>query len=280
MPHSALLASTRLFLYLTLTLALMPVQALLLVVRSPLAVRLPRTYHVLCRRIFGVRVAISGTPSQESPTLFIANHVSYLDITVLGSLIGGSFVAKAEVSRWPLFGWLAHLQRTVFVDRQRASTLNQGELMRRRLKAGDNLILFPEGTSGDGNRTLRFKSSLLGVADVRIGERSIAVQPVSLAYARLDGIPIGRAFRPYFAWYGDMLLASHIWRMAGLGTMTVAVHFHSPINETTCGSRKALARAAQDAVSHGVAALLSGRAVAPASAPAAVPPLAATGAVH
>jgi 1-acyl-sn-glycerol-3-phosphate acyltransferase len=260
-PHSPLLASVRLLLYITLTLSLMPVQAVLLLIGSSLAVRLPRSYHVLCRRIFGVRLAISGELSTVHPTLFVSNHVSYLDIMVLGSLIGGSFVAKAEVARWPLFGWLAKLQRTVFVDRQRASTATQGALMRKRLLAGDNLILFPEGTSSDGNRILRFKSSLLGVADVMIGDRPVTVQPVSLAYARLDGIPIGRAFRPFFAWYGDMILASHMWRMAGLGTMTVGVHFHPPVTVALCGSRKALAEATQAAVARGVAAMLSGRAV-------------------
>jgi 1-acyl-sn-glycerol-3-phosphate acyltransferase len=260
-PHSALQAGVRLALYLALTLALMPLQALLLLLRSPLAVRLPRAYHILCRRIFGVHLVVTGTPSERHPTLFVSNHTSYLDITVLGSVISGSFVAKAEVARWPLFGWLAKLQRTVFVDRQRASTMNQNQEMRRRLTAGDSLVLFPEGTSSDGNRTLRFKSSLLAIADTEVGGRAVTVQPVSLAYLRLDGVPIGRAFRPFFAWYGDMVLATHLWRMAGLGTMTVGVHFHPPLTVAECGSRKALARATHETVARGVAALLSGRAL-------------------
>ena len=261
-PHSALLASGRLILYAALTVAAMPVQALALVASPSLAVRIPQAYHRLCRRIFGMHVAVSGRFSDAHPTLFVSNHVSYLDIMVLGSLIGGSFVAKAEIAGWPLFGWLARLQRTVFVDRQRASTAAQGELIRKRLSAGDNLILFPEGTSGDGNRTLRFKSALLGGADLAIDGRSLAVQPVSVVYTRLDGIPIGRAFRPFFAWYGDMMLATHMWRMAGLGTTTAAVHFHPPLTVAECGSRKALAHAAHAAVAGGVAALLSGREIA------------------
>lgn len=275
-PHSALLASVRLILYAGLTLAFAPVQAFAVVASPALAVRIPRVYHGLCRRIFGVRVALSGRFSETHPTLFVSNHVSYLDIMVLGSLIGGSFVAKSEVAGWPLFGWLARLQRTVFVDRQRASTATQGGRIRRRLSAGDNLILFPEGTSSDGNRTLRFKSALLGVADLAIDGRPLTVQPVSVAYALLDGIPIGRAFRPFFAWYGDMMLASHMWRMAGLGTATVAVHFHPPLTVAECGSRKLLAHAAQAAVAAGVAALLSGREVA--SPPARI--VAALGAAH
>jgi 1-acyl-sn-glycerol-3-phosphate acyltransferase len=275
MPHSALLASVRLLLYGVLTLGMMPIQVLALVLSPRLAVRLPLTYHALCRRIFGMEVVLSGQLSAAHPTLFVSNHVSYLDITVLGSLIGGSFVAKAEVAGWPLFGWLAKLQRTVFVERQRTATASQATLLRQRLTGGGNLILFPEGTSGDGNRTLRFKSGLLGVTDLAIGGRPLAVQPVSIAYARLDGIPIGRVFRPYFAWYGDMILASHLWRMAGLGTTTVAVHFHPPLTIDACGSRKALAQAAQTAVAGGVAALLSGREVA--SAP---PIIGALGTAH
>jgi 1-acyl-sn-glycerol-3-phosphate acyltransferase len=270
-PHSAPLACARLVLYLALTFTAMPIQALALATRSPVARWLPRVYHRASRRIFGVEVVLSGEPSDRQPTLFVSNHVSYLDIMVLGSLIGGSFVAKAEVAGWPLFGWLAKLQRTVFVDRQRASTAHQGTRLRQRLDAGDNLILFPEGTSSDGNRTLQFKSALLAVADQTVDGRPLAVQPVSVAYARLDGIPIGRAFRPFFAWYGDMILASHMWRMAGLGTTTVAVHFHPPLSAAVCGSRKALTRAAHAAVADGVAALLSGRVVAPPASPTQAP---------
>ena len=262
-PHSAFQATARLLAYAALTLFLMPIQAAALVLHRRLSIALPMLYHRLCCRIFGIEVAITGAPSTAHPTLFVSNHMSYLDITVLGSVIRGSFVAKAEVASWPVFGWLARLQRTVFVKRQRAATAVQGTVMRNRLLAGDSLVLFPEGTSSDGNRTLRFKSSLLVVADVTIDGQPIAVQPVSIAYAQLDGIPMGRLIRPYFAWYGDMILASHLWRMAGLGTVTVAVHFHPPTTVVACGSRKALAQVAQSAVARGVAAQLTGRPIEP-----------------
>jgi 1-acyl-sn-glycerol-3-phosphate acyltransferase len=276
MPHSGLLAATRLLLYVALTISLMPVQAVALMLRSRLAVRLPRAYHQACRWLFGMQIALSGAPSAVRPTLFVCNHVSYLDIMVLGSLIRASFVAKAEVARWPLFGWLAKLQRTVFVNRRRGSTLDQGTKIRTRLLAGDQLILFPEGTSGDGNRTLQFKTALFNVAELAVDGRPLVVQPVSIAYTRLNGIPIGRAWRPFFAWYGDMDLAPHMWRMAGLGMTRVAVHFHEPLTAAECGSRKALARRAHDAVAGGVADLLSGRNPAVA-APVATPELAAAG---
>src|SRR5206468_8064053 len=138
--------------------------------------------------------------------LFAANHISYTDITILGSLIPGSFIAKTEVAGWPFFGWLAKLQRSVFVDRRVHSTATQRDAISDRLAAGDALILFPEGTSGDGNRVLPFKSALFGALERGKDLPPVTVQPVSLAYARLDGMPIGRLYRPFFAWYGSVEL--------------------------------------------------------------------------
>jgi 1-acyl-sn-glycerol-3-phosphate acyltransferase len=191
--------------------------------------------------------------------LFVANHVSYIDIAVLGSLIAGSFIAKAEVARWPLFGWLAKLQRSVFVDRRVGSTAAQRDAMAQRLASGDALILFPEGTSGDGSRVLPFKSALFSAAQTPPPIGPITVQPVSIAYTRLDGIPLGRLYRPFFAWYGTMALAPHMWRMLGLGTVEVAVEFHPPTCLADCGSRKALARYCHGRIAGGVAAAISGR---------------------
>ena len=118
---SSLHGVVRLALYLGLTMALLPVQALLVAVRSPLRDRLPRWYHARVLRIVGMSVEVIGTPSPDSPTLFVANHSSYWDIEVLGSMLTASFVAKTEVGGWPLFGLLARLQRTVFVERRRGA---------------------------------------------------------------------------------------------------------------------------------------------------------------
>ena len=249
----------RLFLYLALTLPLMPVQALLLWAESPLARRLPRAYHAWSSRILGFRVTARGERSTRQPTLFIANHTSYVDIEILGGLIEGSFVAKREVARWPLFGWLAKLQRTVFVDRRVRSAAAQRDAIRRRLEAGDNLILFPEGTSGDGNRVLPFKSALFSVADDVGAEVALVVQPVSVAYVRLDGMPLGRFYRPFFAWYGDMAMAPHLWQMLGLGAVGVEVTFHPPVSLAAFASRKTLAEHCYRTVAAGVASALAGR---------------------
>jgi 1-acyl-sn-glycerol-3-phosphate acyltransferase len=199
-----------------------------------------------------------GRKVEARPVLFAANHISYLDITVLGSLLDASFIAKTEVAGWPLFGWLARLQRSVFIDRRARSTAHQRDSIAARLAAAEALILFPEGTSGDGVRLLPFKSALFSVAD-HAATGAVTVQPVSIAYTRLDGMPIGRALRPFFAWYGAMSLAPHLWRMLGLGRLEVVVEFHPPTSLAACGSRKALARYCEERVAEGLAGALSGR---------------------
>ena len=256
---SRLKSAVRLSFYLCFTVPMMLAQMVALATSKTLARNLPVWYHRQCCRLLGIRIERRGRQSRTNPTLFASNHVSYLDILVLGSLIPGSFVAKAEVRSWPLFGWLARLQRSVFVDRRPSKTANQRDEIVIRLEAGDNLIIFPEGTSGDGNRVLPFKSALMSVAASDPNGKPLAVQPVTIAYTRLDGLPLGRSLRPFFAWYGDMDLAPHLWHLAGLGRLTVVVHFHPIVTLAELGSRKALAVHCGDRVQDGLAAALSGR---------------------
>lgn len=256
---SPALRIVRLASYLAWTLSLMPVQGLGLMLRRPWSRTLPAVYHRGCCRILGIRVRVIEAPTKARPVLFASNHVSYTDITVLGSVVVGSFVAKAEVAGWPLFGWLAKLQRSVFIDRRARSARQQRDAMTRRLAAGDALILFPEGTSGDGNRVLPFKSALFSAAEPVADFGPVAVQPVSIAYTRLDGMPLGRALRPFFAWYGSAALAPHLWSMLALGTVEVVVEFHPPTFFAECGSRKALAGYCHARVAGGMAAALCGR---------------------
>lgn len=248
----------RLAVYLAFTLLLMPVQAIGLTLHQTWVTTFPRFYHRCCCHILGLRVRRLGQPTAMRPVLFAANHISYLDITIFGSLIAGSFIAKHEVAGWPLFGWLARLQRSVFIDRQVRSTAQQRDSIAGRLAAKEALILFPEGTSSDGNRVLPFKSALFSVAD-HSATGPVTVQPVSIAYTRLNGMPIGRRFRPLFAWYGAMAMAPHLWRVLGFGTIEVVVEFHPTTTLAACGSRKMLARYCEERVKSGLGSALSGR---------------------
>ncbi|MFV3074756.1 lysophospholipid acyltransferase family protein [Niveispirillum fermenti] len=259
---STLLGIFRLAAYATVTLCGIPVQILLLRL-SPhrAAAAFPRFYHRICCRIMGLQVEVKGTPATDRPVLFIANHSSYLDIPVLGSILPASFIAKVDVDGWPVFGLLARLQRTVFVDRTaRHKADEQRDTIQGRLLAGDHLILFPEGTSSDGNRTLPFKTALFAVASTRIQDRPLTVQPVSVTATHLDGIPLGHAWRQLYAWYGDMELPPHLWRMMRAGRLRILVEFHPPQSLDSVGSRKALADICWKSVAAGVDRAVTGRA--------------------
>jgi 1-acyl-sn-glycerol-3-phosphate acyltransferase len=253
------MGALRLAAYLLWTGALLPLQMVAVRLGRRIAHKIPMLYHRGCCRIMGLRIECHGMPVRSAPVLFVSNHSSYLDISVLGSLIEGSFVAKSEVATWPLYGLCAKLQRTVFVDRRRGTTNAQRDDIARRLAQGDNLILFPEGTSSDGNRVLPFRSSLLAVAEAPVGDRPLTVQPVSIAYARHSNLPMGRWGRPCYAWYGDMGLAGHIWRVLALGPATVVVRYHAPVTITEHPDRKALTRYCHQVVSEGVLDAIHGR---------------------
>lgn len=249
----------RLSIYLLFTLSLIPVQAFALVVGWRLYERLPVFYHRVCCRLLGLRVSVVGTPVDTRPALLISNHCSYLDIPAFSTTTALSFVAKSEVEEWPLFGLLARLQRTVFVDRRRASAGRQRDAIQERLGAGNVLVLFAEGTSSDGNRVLPFKSALFSVAERWEGEEELAVQPVSIAYTHLDGVPMGRGCRPFYAWYGDMDLGSHLVAFAGLGRADVEIRFHDPVRISDYASRREMARHVESVIADGMAASICGR---------------------
>ena len=249
----------RLVTYLAFTCCAIPFQALAVARGWRLQVTIPLFYHKSAARILGFRVEVRGRISTDGPTLFVSNHASYADMETLGSVIPGSFVAKTEVRKWPLFGTLARLQRSVFVDRRVRSSATQRDSLTERLQARDNLILFPEGTSNDSICVKPFKSALFAAAEVRVEGRPVTVQPVSIAYTRLNGMPLGRDMRPFFAWYGDMELVDHLWKMTGFGTVDAVVQFYPPVTIDTFGSRKKLAEHCWRVISEGVAAANAGR---------------------
>jgi 1-acyl-sn-glycerol-3-phosphate acyltransferase len=257
---SSVRAALRLARYLLWTALLLPLQALAVALDLPVAARIPVLYHRTCLRLLGFELAVRGKMASPSPVLFVSNHTSYLDISILGALIPGSFVAKHEVADWPLFGVLAKLQRTVFVNRSvgRHVAHHRNE-MAERLAAGGNLILFPEGTSDDGTRILPFKSAFLAAAAEPREGRLPLIQPVSIAYTKLDGMPMGKALRPFYAWYGDMELFPHLWRALGLGIATVEVQFHEPVTAAQFATRRALADYCRAKIAAGLAGALAGR---------------------
>ena len=249
----------RLSIYICLTLTVVPTMLIAVSSRARLAIVLPKFYHQLCLKTLGISINTMGNPSSLKPTLFVSNHLSYLDIAIIGSLLEVSFIAKAEISKWPIYGILARLTRTLFVERRGSFVGSQRDAIAKRLFKGDNLVLFPEGTSADGRHVLPFKSSLFAVAELHNEILPFQIQPVSIAYTKLDGLPLDRFLLPYLAWYGDMTLVPHFFKLAGLGAITVEVKFHTPILSDQFKTRKELAEYCHRIVSFGVASSNQGR---------------------
>jgi 1-acyl-sn-glycerol-3-phosphate acyltransferase len=261
-------AVTILFVFLLVTIILIPWQESAIRFGLKRRKTFPNRYHRFLCRLFGIRVTVVGRPIQSRGVLMVSNHTSYFDILVFSAVARVSFVAKHEVAKWPLFGTLARLQETVFIEREkRSQTLEARDVIHKRLLQGDALVLFPEGTSDDGNKVLPFKSALLGAAELELGVDAqgrilhVPVQPVSIAYVGLYGLPMGRDLRPLIAWYGDMELVPHLWEALTTGPIEAVVEFHEPLSLDEENGRKTLAVAAETRVRRGQARALAGASV-------------------
>ncbi|MES2752366.1 MAG: lysophospholipid acyltransferase family protein [Pseudomonadota bacterium] len=234
-------------------LVLLPFQIAGMLLRNRLQRDLPLLFHRILCAVIGVRITEIGARTRESPVLILSNHVSWLDISVLGAIAPVVFVAKSEVAKWPVFGWLARLQRTIFVERERRhKTGDAARAMGDRLLGGDAVVLFPEGTSSDGIRILPFRSALIGSVHHAIGDQThherVMVQPVSLAYVRYGGVPVGRALRDKVAWYGDAPLMPHLLGVLAAGAVDVTVSWGDAIAYGMTADRKQIARDAEATV--------------------------------
>ena len=246
---------------LALTLALLPLHLMARAFDLRMQRTIPHLYHRVLCALIGVRIRQIGRRSTASPALILSNHVSWLDITVISALSPVVFVAKSEVARWPVFGWLAKQQRTIFINRQaRHQTGAATREIAGRLLGGDAVVLFAEGTSSDGTRVLPFRSSLVGAVHHALGSSTrhtrIMVQPMSLAYVGFDGVPIGRALRERVAWYGDADLIPHLLQVLASGAVDVTVSWGEAVAYDISADRKTIAREAEKSVRRMTAAAL------------------------
>lgn len=229
-----------------------PVHLLLLWLKHPWRVRMPRYWHRIALKLIGVRVATRGVLEGRRPLMIASNHSSWLDILVLASVADVAFVAKIEVRDWPVFGLLSRLQRSVFVEReQRRKSQDQANEIAERMNAGEIVVLFPEGTTSDGNHLFPTKSTLFAAATSAVPtapEGRVFVQPVAVAYTRIHGMPMGHYHRPVTAWPGDVPLLPHLIGVLETGALDVEVSFGTPIEVTAATNRKVLAQAADDQI--------------------------------
>jgi 1-acyl-sn-glycerol-3-phosphate acyltransferase len=253
-----------------LTLPLFSVAAFILVLaylparrfRWRLAGILQMLFHRLALWTLGIRLHVHGRPAAERPLLLAANHASWIDISAYSAVMPLSFVAKHEVGTWPLIGFFARLQRSVFIDRtRRGATADQADSIGRRLADGDVIVLFPEGTTSDGNQVLPFRSALFGAARTALDEaglEAVFVQPVAIAYTHMLGLPLGRSGRSVVSWVGEQDLAPHAKEMLAASDFDVSIVFGEPIRFDRSADRKKVSLEAETAVRRLLAAELRG----------------------
>lgn len=242
------------FLFFLWCLVMVPPQvAVMMFTRGPAAYTLPWLWQRGICRIFGIKVLIEGAPLTSRQTLFVANHVSYLDIPVIGCVLKASFIAKKEVAGWPVFGTLSRLQQTAFISRARGDAQKEKNALSNMIAEGKSLILFPEGTSTDGRDVVPFKSSLFSLT-LDDGQRALMIQPVTLRVEAVDGrSPEDQSVRDLYAWYGDMTMPPHLKAFAGSKGAVIRLIFHEPIDPRGYADRKTLADACCAAVRSGIA---------------------------
>jgi len=203
-------------------------------------------WHGVNIKALGFRIHVVGEMTPQRPLLIASNHISWTDIEVMASLFDMTFIAKSDIDKWPVIGKLFRLQRPIYVERERRrKTGQQASEIAQRMAGDQPIVLFPEGTTGDGNMILPFKTSLFGAAALSIGSgirETVHIQPVAVVYTRVQGVPMGRLHRPLAAWIGDSELLPHLSALLRGGGIDVELHFGQPIEFSDRTSRKEAAR--------------------------------------
>ena len=204
----------------------MPIQFLLILVKSNLRFFLPLIFHKFLLKILGIRLSIKGRPSDRKPLILIGNHCSYLDIIILGSVLPVCFVAKSEIKGWFLFGTLARLQNSIFIDRRNFKALDSLKKISKNLSSNFAIIIFPEGTTNNGKRVLKFRASLFKIFE---DDPTLGLQNFSLCYTHINSMPLDNRMRPNIAWYGEMSLITHLKRLLNYSSIGAKLQFHPTI---------------------------------------------------
>ena len=240
----------RLFLFALLTLCLVPFQIIILLFsKGTISYYLPRLWHKGILKIANTKVIISGEMPSSGKNFYIGNHISSMDIPILGSHIIASFVAKSDVASYPLFGFLARTQQTLFISRNPKDAKKAYAQIRAVLQDQKSIILFPEGTSTDASHIEPFKSSLFALP-IELAADEIKIIPFTLALLSVEGsTDLTRARRNQFTLSVDVEFWQKFFSIMGLSEAVVRLHFHAPLTPTTSMDRKILAGQAHEIVS-------------------------------
>jgi len=201
--------------------------------------------------VFGVHPNLIKEDDFKKSTLYVCNHISFLDILVLGSQIPGCFVSKAEVAKWPFVGFFAWLTGTIFVDRTATNAAKQLQQMQNHLIKGRSLILFPEGTSTQGHSILPFKSSFFKLVELEALKNKMHVQPLNISYNKCYNTPLRyhEGYNYYFI--GDMDVLGILRNTFKLGKVVAEISVKQHLQlESSKHNRKLVAKQAHKAVAN------------------------------
>ena len=222
---------------------------LMLFTKGPAAFVWPRCFHAICTRIIGIKVIVEGDIVQGRNIVYVGNHISYMDIPVVGGVLKGAFVAKKDVEKWPFFGIMGKMGRTVYMSRDPAHAIEAAKLLTDRLDEPSPVIIFPEGTSSNGKQILPFKSTLFQM----FLNRNTVLQPFTISLISLDGKAVTTdAQRDRYAWYGDMDLEPHLWAFFKGKGAVIKLKFQEPILTNSYIDRKSLSAACYEGVVKGL----------------------------
>jgi len=196
----------------------------------------------------GIKLSLIGQPSRLKPLVLVGNHCSYLDIIILSSVFPVCFVAKSEIKGWFFFGFLAKIQNSIFIDRRNFKTLDSLRKVSKSLSEQFAIVIFPEGTTNDGKKIMKFRPSLFKIFE---DIPTLRLQNFSLCYTHINSMPLDNRLRPTIAWYGGMNMITHLGKFLNLSSINAKLLFH-PTTTTNGINRKKLAEASRNQVINGI----------------------------
>ena len=206
-----------------------------------------RLFFVNAVRLWRLNISVEGGLA-TAPLLIVANHSSYIDVVVVGSLADIRFTPKIEARSWPVLGLLAGAFDVIFVSRARTDSKSIQKTLLDTLNDGQRICIFPEGTTNNGRMLKPFKPSLFALSEQWTGASPLAVQPVAVRYESVDGIPMSEQNWDIVAWYGDDTLLRHLWRLSRVREIKVTMHCLPPLVLQEGESRKSLCAQVEQAI--------------------------------
>lgn len=252
-----------LFVYTPFLIVFCPIQYVWSKLALPGWHRIPRVFHQLGAAFIGLKVTVIGEPVQNKPVLIVSNHISWTDIIAIGASADVTFVAKKDIERWFFVNFMAGLQRTVYVDRTRRTDARRTTTeMAKRMADDEAVVLFAEGQSDIGTHVLPFRSALVGAAQqamLEAGATEVLIQPLTISYTRLQGLPVSRNERTLIAWIKSKSVKQNIREILSGGVKEVTLAFGTPMPLAQGADRKTVTRAAEVEVRRMLVALNRGQ---------------------